>query len=589
MIEICIILIILIIVFLVIKNNNLNNNSKNKVIVIGSGLAGLAATCTLLDKGIHVILIEKQKTLGGNSSKASSGINASNSNIQKINNMIDSNEIFYNDTLKSSKRNNDPYIILINQLVDNSSNAIEWLQNKNINLNSIAILGGHSNPRTHRPNTNVLVGIEIISKLSSYIKNKNNLSVMTDTSVINFLKDNNNISGVTYEDSNNIRHNLYANCIILATGGYGNDHSKLSLLYKHRPDLKNLPTTNTGATTGDGIKMGQLIGALTRDLNEIQVHPTGFIDPDDVTNKTKTLCAEVMRGVGGILLNLDGNRFCNELGTRQYIVDKMNEQIKIQKDSKFIILLNEHSIQSVTSHLNHYITNKLINKVENGIQLANKLKISPNNLKMLFDKYDKQVKEKKDEFGKTVFNSTFNMNDIFYYGYVTPVIHYCMGGLQITDKCEVLSDNGIINNLYAAGEVTSGIHGANRLGGNSLLECTVYGRIAGEQASKGMVPSYNIINTMISFIKNINFNIFNKKEVLQSISLDELQKHNKSTDAWIAIDNKVYDVTNYIDKHPGGKNSILRHTGTDATKAFYQIHESYMLDDIKKIHIGNII
>jgi len=585
MIKIFIILIILIILFIVIKNNN----SNNKVIVIGSGLAGLAATCTLLDKGIHVILIEKQQTLGGNSSKASSGINASNSNIQKINNIIDSNKLFYNDTLKSSKRNNEPYIGLINQLVDHSSNAIEWLQNKNINLNNIAILGGHTNPRTHRPDSNVLVGIEIISKLSSYIKNNNNLTVMTDTSVINFLKDNNtNIIGVTYEDSHNNRHNLYANCTILATGGYGNDHTKLSLLYKYRPDLKNLPTTNTGATTGDGIKMGQLIGALTSDLNEIQVHPTGFIDPVDITNKTKTLCAEVMRGVGGILLNLDGNRFCNELGTRQYIVDKMNEQIKKQKDNKFIILLNENAIKNVTSHLNHYITNKLIIKMDNGTQLANKLNISSNNLKILFNKYKKQVQAKKDEFGKTVFNSTFNMNDVFYYGYVTPVIHYCMGGLQITDKCEVLSDNGIINNLYAAGEVTSGIHGSNRLGGNSLLECTVYGRIAGEQASKGILPQNNIINTITRFLKQINFNIFNKKEILQNITVNELKKHNKLTDAWIVIDNKVYDVTNYIDKHPGGKNSILRHAGTDATKAFYQIHESYMLDDLKNNIIGII-
>lgn len=585
MIELFIFIFIIIIIIIILKNNN----SNNKVIVIGSGLAGLSATCTLLDKGINVILIEKQKTIGGNSSKASSGINASNSKIQNTKNIIDSNNIFFNDTLKSTKRNNEPYLSLINKLVDNSSEAIQWLQKKNINLESISILGGHTKARTHRPSSNVLVGIEIISKLSSYIKNNYNLKLLTNTSVINFLKEDNTIIGVTYEDSNNNRHNLYANKIILATGGYGNDHTKLSLLYKYRPDLINLPTTNSKATTGDGIKMGQLIGALTRDLDEIQVHPTGFIDPNNVKNKTKTLCGEVMRGVGGILLNLKGERFCNELGTRQYIIDQMNKQIKIQKSNKFIILLNENAIKNVNSHLNHYLSNKLINKANNAIELSKKLNISINNLKILFNKYKNQVKEKKDEFGKTTFNSVYSINDIFYYGFVTPVIHYCMGGLQITDKCEVLSNNGIIKNLYAAGEVTSGIHGSNRLGGNSLLECTVYGRIAGEQASKGVLPQYNIINPILNFFKNLNFNIFTNKIILQNITIEELKQHNKINDAWIAIDNKVYDITKYIDKHPGGKNSIYNWAGKDATDIYYNIHNKNMLDDIKNIHIGNLI
>ena len=575
-----IIIIILITLIFICNYIKKNNTLTNKAIVIGSGLAGLSATITILENGGKVILIEKQSNLGGNSAKASSGINATVTKQQKEKQIQDSVEQFYKDTLKSSSRNSEPYLTLITQLVNKSNSAVTWLEKRGINLNDVAILGGHSNPRTHRPDSNVLAGIEIISKLIKYLdKFKNNLTIMKDTTVIQLLKNNNSVIGVTCE-TNNTKQTIYANTTVLTTGGYANDHTKLSLLHQHRPDLKNLPTTNSAATTGDGIKLGMLVGALTRDMEEIQVHPTGFIDPRDPDNKTKTLCGEVLRGVGGILLNSDGQRFCNELGTRQYIVDEMNKL----PNNKFIILLNQTAANKVTSHLNHYINNKLFTKLKNGNELAKKIGINPSKLTETFKQYNEAVKKKQDSFGKVVFPVEYSMSDTFYIGYVMPVLHYCMGGLQINEKCQVLTKTNLLQNLYAAGEVTSGIHGTNRLGGNSLLECNVYGRIAGNQALKHLSTFWNfsLLNTFKDWLTQLKSTDLFK---IKKITLDEVKKHNKETDAWMVIDNKVYDVTKYMDKHPGGKEAILRYAGKDATKAFYQIHEKYMLDDLKVIGI----
>ena len=580
-----IIVLILVILMFICNQVNKINQPTNHAIIIGSGLAGLSAAITILENGGKVILIEKQANLGGNSSKASSGINGTITKQQKQIQIQDSIEQFYKDTLKSSSRNSEPYITLITQLVNKSESAIDWLEHRGINLNDVAILGGHSIPRTHRPDSNVLAGIEIISKLVKHLdKFKNNLTIMKNTTVIQLLKNNNTIIGVSYETDTKSKQTIYSNAVILTTGGYANDHSKMSLLHQHRPDLKNLPTTNSSATTGDGIKLGMLLGALTRDMEEIQVHPTGFIDDANPTNKTKTLCGEVMRGVGGILLNSNGERFCNELGTRQYIVDEMNKL----SNKTFYIVLNQKAVENVKSHLNHYMSNNLITEIKTGQNVATKIGIKVTKLESTITQYNESVKNKKDRFGKTVFPVSFTMDDTFYIGKITPVLHYCMGGLQITKKCEVLSETGIFKKLYAAGEVTSGVHGANRLGGNSLLECNVYGRIAGNEALKHLFTfgklsaSLSLFSSFTTWLSNLKPS---KLLTLTTYTIDEVKKHNKESDAWMVIDNKVYDVTKYMDKHPGGKEAILKYAGKDATKAFYQIHEKYMLDDLKVIGI----
>lgn len=557
-----------------------NNKNTNKAIIIGSGLAGSSAALTILEKGGSVVIMEKQDYTGGNSSKASSGINGSYTKTQQSLNIKDSVEQYKKDTTKSTNRKGEPYNTLVNTLVTNTSNAIDWLQSKNVNLNSVAILGGHANARTHRPDSNVLAGIEIISKLTTELNKYSRLTIIKNTTVVSLLKEGNKVVGVSYQTNNESVKNMYSNVVVLATGGYANDHSNSSLLYKHRPELKHLPTTNSSATTGDGVKMGMLIGALTRDLNEIQVHPTGFIDPEDKTNKTKVLCAEVVRGIGAILVNSDGERFCNELGTRQYVVDMMNKQ----KIKKFAIVLSSKSASKIQSHISHYEVNKLLKKMTNMTELCKHLKCNQQVFSKTIVNYNKSVIKGKDEFDKIVFPNKIDVKDSFYIGFVTPVLHYCMGGIEINNKTQVITKDGAIDRLYAAGEVTSGVHGSNRLGGNSLAECTVYGKIAGEQSLQHLSTSWNY-SVITDFFSNIWNSIpsfgFSKKVVSQ----EELTIHNKEDDAWMAIDDKVYDVTKYINEHPGGKEAILRYIGKDATKAFYQIHEKYMLEKLPIIGI----
>jgi succinate dehydrogenase/fumarate reductase flavoprotein subunit len=107
--------------------------------------------------------------------------------------------------------------------------------------------------------------------------------------------------------------------VIIATGGYAADFSKGSLLEQFRPDLLHLPTTNGDHCTGDGIKMAMAIGASTVDMKWVQVHPTGLVDPKEPDSKLKFLAAEALRGVGGLLLNREGDRFCDDLGKRDYV------------------------------------------------------------------------------------------------------------------------------------------------------------------------------------------------------------------------------------------------------------------------------
>lgn len=111
--------------------------------------------------------------------------------------------------------------------------------------------------------------------------------------------------------------------MILSTGGYGHDYGSDSLLKKHRPDLFKYATTNGAHCTGDGIKIAIPIGADTADMEYVQVHPTGLVNPKEPDAKLKFLAAEALRGVGGIILNGHGQRFCDELGRRDYVSGMM--------------------------------------------------------------------------------------------------------------------------------------------------------------------------------------------------------------------------------------------------------------------------
>lgn len=433
--------IILIIIFLIIYllQSHKKNNKNNKIIIIGGGLAGLVCAIIASEKNNNdIILIEKEDKIGGNSIKASSGINGCTTITQKNNKIYDDKNFFKNDIIKSSQYKTKYTDKLINVLVSQSNNAINWLNTHNVILDKITILGGHTKARTHQSKKNLAIGWYIINTLHNIVKNKKNIKIILNAKVTKIIIKNNKIDGLIYNNEKFIKTNK----IVISTGGYSFNHD---LIRKYNKNIQTIYTTNGKHATGDVINF--LKEANFIDMDKIQIHPTGLIDINDQNNKIKFLAPEYLRGNGSILLNKNGERFCDELETRNHIV----QQMSLQKSNVFYLIIPE----SLHLNVDFYVKKKLIYKSN------------------IFD-FCKDQNLNIETVSKNI-----NFSNIFY-GIVTPVIHYCMGGIQINENAQVINKHGnIINGLYAIGEVTGGLHSNNRLGGNSLLECVVFGMIVG--------------------------------------------------------------------------------------------------------------
>ena len=550
-----------------------------KVIVVGGGLAGLTAAHTVIESGCSVLLLEKNSFCGGNSTKATSGINGALTTTQAQNGIKDSIESFEKDVaLSASRGQSDKIYPLGKVLCEESVESLNWLtKNFKIDLSLLSQLGGHSYPRTHRgkekfPGMTITYGLldalEAIEKESKGTKAK----IITKAKVVKLLTENDNVIGVVYEKNKQLIEEYGA--VILATGGYGADLGKNSLLSKYRPDLVDFPTTNAPQTTGDGIKMVIDIGGDLEDMECVQVHPTSLVQKSNPNAKTKFLAAEALRGVGGLLLNANGDRFCDELGRRDYLSARMQND-----KAPFYLVLNSKAANDIIWHCKHYEQRKLMYHCPNGDALAKEIGVSPSKLKATFDEYNINAKENKDKFGKKFFrNAPFEMSDSFYVAQVCPAVHYTMGGVKVTTNAEVLKNGKVIPGLFATGEILGGVHGKNRLGGNSLLDCVVFGRVSGKTAVKYILNSA-LNEKKFSAINRINLlrNQLTAKAV-KKIPLSEIEKHNKENDCWVILYDKVYDLTEFINEHPGGKDSIMLYAGKDATEAFDLIHDESVLD-----------
>jgi flavocytochrome c len=464
--------------------------SSNRVIVVGGGLAGLSAAHTLLERGASVLLLDKQGFMGGNSTKATSGINGAGTNSQHNLGVQDSAQIFFDDTKKSAKdlARDD----LIRVLTGNSASAVHWLQDKfSLDLSKVSRLGGHSQPRTHRGGAQfpgmviTYAQLERLEDLAIEIPDR--VQVLKKATVTKLIKDGETVVGVEFDYEGQTRKEYGP--VILATGGYAADFTSSSLLKKYRPELWELPTTNGEHSTGDGHKMAIEVGAAAIDMEKVQVHPTGLVDPKDPEAKVKFLAAEALRGVGGLLLDAEGQRFADELGTRDYVTGKIWDLAKAPGGAKkkypVRLLLNGEASKEIEWHCKHYVGRGLMKRFESGEEVAKEMGLDPKVLKATFDKYNEGARTKQDPFGKRFFHGgEWKMNDFFHVALMTPVLHYTMGGLEIDPESRVIGTDGTpIPGLFAAGEVGGGVHGANRLGGSSLLGCVVFGRVAGDSAA----------------------------------------------------------------------------------------------------------
>jgi len=600
-------------------------SNPSQVIVVGGGLSGLSAAHTVLERGGRVLVLDKNSFLGGNSTKATSGINGALTRTQVKLGIKDSVEAFYDDTAKSAKNLLRPELVKV--LTGNSASAVEWLQDRfALDLSLVSQLGGHSFPRTHRgkerfPGMTITYALMEMLEDISRADNKR-AKILVKANVKKLIKNGEEVVGVEFEKDGKT-YTEYGP-VVLATGGYAADFTETSLLKKHRPDIYDLPTTNGDFSTGDGLKMVDAIGGNTIDLEKVQVHPTGLVDPNEPDAKVKFLAAEALRGVGGLLLTNDGIRFCDELGTRDYVTGEMWKH----KKAPYRLVLNSKGAKEIEWHVKHYMGRGLMKKFDTGAALAKEMGISESVLDKTFKTYSEGASSKKDAFGKKYFhNMPFEVKDTFYVAIVTPVLHYCMGGIEINPTCDVLERQGktSIKGLFGAGEICGGVHGANRLGGSSLLGCVVLGRVAGDSASKyllnhltytspasatsqrriGQLATHltgqpNSITIQINFggsegqvqqggyeqspAQQLPTDSANepkqeagksepKVDISKEYTTEDVAKHNKEADCWTIVNGQVLDVTKFLPDHPGGKKAILLYAGRDATEEFNMLHK----------------
>ncbi|KAF2707569.1 Flavocytochrome c [Pleomassaria siparia CBS 279.74] len=615
---------------------------QQRVIVVGAGLSGLSAAHTIYLNGGNVVLLDKNNFMGGNSTKATSGINGALTRTQVDHKIADSVKQFYDDTLKSARDKARPDLIKV--LTYKSAAAVEWLQDVfNLDLTLVSRLGGHSHPRTHRGHDAKFPGMAITYALMQRFEElaesePERVQLVKKAKVSKINKEGNVVTGVTYSFGG--EETTLDGPVVLATGGYAADFTEDSLLKKHRPDTYDLSTTNGAHATGDGHKMLMSIGANGIDMDKVQVHPTGLVDPKDPTAKTKFLAAEALRGEGGILLNNKGQRFCDDLGHRDYVSGMMWEEKK-KNQWPIRLVLNSKASNILDFHTRHYSGRGLMKKMT-GQELAKEIGCGDKALQDEFKSYNAIAKgEKKDQWNKKYFhNLPFDINDTFHVAVMEPVLHFTMGGIEINDQAQCLNSEGKpFDGLFVCGELAGGVHGANRLGGSSLLGCVVYGRVAGDSSSKYLFQKalQGAGGSAVSRLGQISLHIDPSQPGKVSVewgndstsgtsastggqsklqqqsqtsagpvmkggadssdpgkvskpaapkkfsipdkefSLEEIAKHNKKDDLWIAVKGIVMDVTNWTDEHPGGPQALFSHMGKDASEEFEMLHDDEVI------------
>ena len=485
------------------------------VVVVGAGGAGMTAAITAAAEGKSVVILESQSMVGGNSVRATGGMNAGKTVYQDENEFgesagvektlktaaekyadnetitalaktvseqwtayqanptgyFDSVELMELDTMIGGKGINDPE--LVETLCANSADAIDWLDEHGITLHNVSSFGGASVKRIHRPvnaeGKTVSVGSYMIPLLQENCE-KAGVKMMLDTTATEILTDANGAAvGVKATGASGETVTVNAKAVVLATGGFG---ANLDMVVKYKPELKGFMTTNAPGIQGQGIEMAQAIGAATVDMDQIQIHPT-------VEANTAALITEGLRGDGAILINEEGQRFIDEVGTRDVV-----SAAEIAQTGSYSWLVVDQAMADASSGIQGYIKKCYTVTGATYEELGKAMGVDAAAFAETMEKWNGCVEAKNDpDFGRTSFANPLNTAP-YYAVKVTAGVHHTMGGLKINANTEVLNEKGeVIPGLFAAGEVTGGVHGANRLGGNAVADFTVFGRIAGAAAS----------------------------------------------------------------------------------------------------------
>ena len=467
--------------------------------------------------GKNVVVVESQSAAGGNSVRATGGMNAAKTTYQDENTFeesagvektlaaaeaykdnkdiaaltetvkkqwdeyqkdpkgyFDSTELMELDTMIGGKAVNN--FDLVKTLVENSADSIEWLSTIGADLKNVGQFGGASVKRIHRPVNDqgqvVSVGSYLIPILEKQVE-KEGVEVLYNTTANKIIMKDGKAAGIEAEGKTGNKVTVNAKAVVLATGGFGANNDMVA---EQNPDLKGYITTNANGAQGQGITMATAddVNAATVDMKQIQLHPTVHVEGDNAV-----LITEGLRGDGAILVNQSGERFTDEVGTRDVVSAAENSQ-----EGGYAWLIVDQKMADASAVIQGYIDKGYAEKGETYEELAKAMEMDEKTFASTMDEWNKCVESKKDEkFNRTTFADKLDTAP-YYAIKVQPGVHHTMGGLVIDTNTEVLdTDNNVIPGLFAAGEVTGGVHGANRLGGNAVADFVVFGRIAGTQAA----------------------------------------------------------------------------------------------------------
>lgn len=442
------------------------------VVVIGGGGAGFAAAVSAKEAGADVILVEKLASVGGNTLISGGEYAAPANDLQKEEGIEDSKELFAKD-VEEAGGNPDLIKVLADKVTEDAywlrdDIGVEW-------LDSLMFFGGHSVKRSLIPAAHT--GNELIK---NYLKKAEELGieVLTETDVKEILSKDGKVCGIKAETKDG-ELIVNAKSVVVASGGFG---ANAEMCYENDKEVdEHVLSTNSPGATGDGITMAEKLGADTVDMDKIQLYPVC-----DVETGKLLYCGDTRLVGGALLVNKEGKRFVEELGTRREI----SMAIKAQTDYVGYVLWDETSnektgtMKSNPEEAKSLFDRGLMVKADTLEELADHFGIDKDALLETVKTFNENSAKKEDpEFNLRMLG--WQVKDApFYMMKAAPAVHHTMGGLKINTDAQVLNKDGEwIDGLYAAGEVTGGIHGSNRLGSVAMADITVFGKIAGENAA----------------------------------------------------------------------------------------------------------
>ncbi len=456
-----------------VEEEALELDQEADVVVVGAGGAGLTAAITAAEEGKTVILLEKAGNAGGNTNRATGGMNAAETHYQEEAGIEDSVDVYYDDTMKGGHEINDPALVRI--LVDNSNDSVDWLDTIDAKLSDVGFAGGATNARSHRPVDEegkiISVGPFLVEKLLAKAESMDNITIIYNARVGEILMDGDVANGVTAETEDG-QLTVTAPAVVITSGGFGGSDEMVS---KYRPDLQGYISTNAPTIEGDAIAFLEAIGADFVDMDQVQTHPT-------VVQSDGSLISESLRGDGAILLNKEGTRFTDEMGTRDAVSAAINEET-----DQTAWLIVDQVMFDESNVVKGYVDRGLLTKVDDAAGVADFIGADAGAVEETFTSWAQYMADGTDpDFDRQ--NLDKMQSDLaegpYYVGPVGPGIHHTMGGVKINENAEVLDAEGNpIPGVFAAGEVTGGVHGGNRLGGNAVTDIVTFGRIAGASAA----------------------------------------------------------------------------------------------------------